>query len=173
LALPGTLFVRAAYRYVLRREADEGGLRHYTALLSCGFGKDAVLIDLINSREAQKLAEHNNTDVSGLRSGTLVRELEQLQESHKRGLLGKWRRVSHYIRKLRRFGHHKRELNALEFKLENTFSSMLGRMQDHMVEELAHRVVFQADTSGALTNSRVVSALQAQRRAVSRPASSC
>jgi hypothetical protein len=128
-------------------------------LLSRGFGKHAVLIDLMSSREARNLAEHGNIDVSVSTPATLVRELEQLHKTHKKGLLGKWRRESHY----------KRELNALEFRLETMISSILDRMQDRIVEELAHRVVSQADASSARTPARVVDALQAQRRAVSRP----
>jgi FkbM family methyltransferase len=52
LALSGESFVRAAYRILLGREADDQGLVHYRMQLALGFGKAAVLGDLASSREA-------------------------------------------------------------------------------------------------------------------------
>ncbi len=49
-------FVRLAYLGVLKREADAGGLQHYTsALMLNGLTEQQVLDDLSNSEEAKAL----------------------------------------------------------------------------------------------------------------------
>lgn len=51
-------FVRAAYTAILKRDADEGGLRHYVRALNAGdvaFGRAELLEDLAASEEALAL----------------------------------------------------------------------------------------------------------------------
>ncbi len=127
--------------------------------LSRGIGKDTLLLALMNSREARNLVRSDSMDNPGSTEATLLRELEQFRKRHKTGFIGKWMFASRLSRRL----------NALEFRLEMTLSSMLDRVQNRMVEEFAHRVVFQADSSASPNSARVVDAVQAQRRAVSRP----
>ena len=157
--MPGVLFVKAAYRYVLRREADEVGLQHYVQLLSRGCGKKAVLIDLMNSREGRRISR---LDEQNTASASLLRELEQLHGSHGRNFFTRWLRDS----------RRKRELNALQFNLEIVLASTIDSLRDRITQELQQRAATHAGAPSAIaSHSRVVDALQVQRRAVSRPAS--
>lgn len=165
LSMPSSLFLRAAYKCVLGRDVDEAGLRHYMKLLSQGFGKESVLIGLLNSDEARRLTDENKSGDASVNLETLSYELFQLRQTHKKG----WR-IFRVIRRIRSGGKIK-ELNALQFKLENTFLSMIGQVKSEMLKEVTHRMEFHHETgTPARSNLHTVNAIQAQRRSVSRPA---
>jgi hypothetical protein len=91
-----------------------------------------------------------------------MRELEQLRKKQGGRFFNRWLRDS----------RRKRELNALQFNLEIVLASMVDNLKDGLSKEVQQRGVFHVEApSGAATNARVVDVLQAQRRAVSRPAS--
>ncbi len=112
----------------------------------------------MNSHEGRRAAQLDNPmPVAAI----LARELEQLKKTPG-GFFSRWLRDS----------ARKRELNALQFNLEIVLASMVDNLKDCVVQELQQRAVYHADApSGAAGPSRVVDVLQAQRRAVSRPAS--
>lgn len=69
LQQPGEVFVRASYRTILGREADEAGVAHYVRCLARGEGKASVLMDLLHSREAvgvdlRKLSDEEFVDAA-------------------------------------------------------------------------------------------------------------
>jgi len=166
LSLPSSLFLRAAYQRVLGREADQAGLLNYMEALSQGFGKDSILISLMNSDEARRLTNANKPGVASANSDVLSRELAQLCEvNHKN-------RLVHRIFRGRRRGVKRKELNALEFRLESMFLSMLGQVKSETLQETTYRLGLHHEVGKpAQSNLRTVKVIQAQRRSVSRPAS--
>ena len=54
LLFDGERFIREAYHAILRREADEAGLRDYLALLARSGSRQSVLIALVDSAEAKR-----------------------------------------------------------------------------------------------------------------------
>lgn len=166
LSLPSLLFLRAAYQRVLGREADQAGLLNYMEALSQGFGKDSVLISLMNSDEARQLTNANNPSVSSANSDALSRDLAQLCEGRNKNWL------VHRIFRGKRSGVKRKELNALEFRLESMFLSMLDQVKRETLQETTRRLDLRHEVDKpAQSNLRNVKVIQALRRSVSRPAS--
>ena len=166
LSLPSSLFLRAAYQCVLGREADEAGLLNYMEALSQGFGKDSILISLMNSDEARRLTNSNKLGVASANSDVLSRELVQLCEMHNKN------RLVHRIFRGRRSRVKRKELNALEFKLESMFLSMLGQVKSEILQEIPYPLDLHREVGKpAHSNLRTVKVIQTQRRSVSRPGS--
>lgn len=150
---------------MLGREADEDGLLYYMKALSQGFGKDSVLISLMNSDEARRSAGENQPSVGSAGSNVLSRELAQLREQHNKSRL-------HRFFRGRKYSISQKELNALEFRLESVFSSMLSQVKSEILQEITHRSnLYHEISKPAHNNLPTVNALQAQRRSVSRPGS--
>jgi len=149
---------------VLGREADKAGLLYYMEALSQGFGKDSILISLMNSDEARRLTGENKPSVASANSDVLSRELAQLCEDHNK------RRLMDQIFRRRRSSVKKKELNVLEFRLESMFLSMLSEVKSEILQEITQRLdLHQGVGKPAQNNSRTVNVIQAQRRSVSRP----
>ncbi|MES2159342.1 MAG: DUF4214 domain-containing protein [Pseudomonadota bacterium] len=177
LSLPSSLFIRVAYQRVLRREADEAGLLNYMDALSKGFGKDSILISLMNSDEARQLNNANKSSVASTNSDVLSRELAQLCEVHHKN------RLVDRIFRGRRSRVKRKELNALEFKLEGMYLSildrvksenlsMLDRVKSETLQEMAYRLDLHHEVEKpAQNNLGAVKFIQAQRRLASRPGS--
>ena len=166
LSLPSSLFLRAAYQRVLGREADEAGLLNYMEALSQGFGKDSILISLMNSDEARRLTNANKLGGVSANSDVLSRELAQLCELHNKN------RLMHRIFRGRRSCVKRKELNALEFKLESMFLSMLDQVKSETLRDIIYRFDLHHEVGKPTqSNLRTVKVIQAQRRSVSRPAS--
>lgn len=166
LSLPSSIFLRAAYQLVLGREADEVGLLNYMEALSQGSGKDSILISLMNSDEARRLTNANKSGLAPANSDVLSRELAQLYEArNKNGLI-------HRIFRSRRSRVNIKELNALEFKLESMFLSMLRQVKSETLQEITCRLDLHHEAGKpAQSNLRTVKVIQAQRRSASRPGS--
>jgi hypothetical protein len=166
LSLPSSIFLRAAYQRVLGREADEAGLLNYMEALSQGFGKDYILISLMNSDEARRLIGKNKPGAASANSDLLSRELAQLYELHNKSWFAK------RIFRMRRSSAKVKKLNILEFRLESMFLSMLDQVKSEILQEIIHRSDVRYEVGKpAQDNSRTVKVIQAQRRSVSRPAS--
>ncbi|WP_084694309.1 DUF4214 domain-containing protein [Sphingobium sp. YBL2] len=166
LSLPSALFLRTAYQRVLGRDADEAGFLNYMKALSEGYGKDSILISLMNSDEARQLANANKRDGASANLDVLSRELAQLCEAHNKNGL-----VHRFFRGWRSRVKRK-ELNALEFKLESMFLSMLAQVKSETLQEITYRAdLHHEGGKPAHSNLRTVEVIQAQRRSVSRPAS--
>ncbi|WP_189338444.1 DUF4214 domain-containing protein [Sphingobium sp. SCG-1] len=164
MSLPSSLFLRAAYKLVLGREADETGLRNYMEALSQGFGKDSILISLMNSDEARRLTGENKPGVASAKSDVLSRELAQLCEDRNK------RRLTDRIFRSGRSSAKRKELNVLEFRLESMFLSMLSQVKSEILQGMTHRLDLNHEVGKpAQNNSRTVNVIQAQRRSVSRP----
>jgi len=157
---------------VLGREADDTGLINYMEALSQGFGKDSILISLMNSDEARLLIGENKPCVASDNSDVLSRELAQLYEAHKKS-----RRAGRIFRS-RRSGVKRTELNVIEFRLESMFLSMLSEVKSEILQEITHRLDFHHEVGldfhhevvkTAQNTSHTVNVIQAQRRSVSRP----
>lgn len=149
---------------MLGREADEGGLLYYMEALSQGLGKESILISLMNSDEARRFAGENKPDAAAANSSMLSRELAQLCEAHKK------KRFVHRIFRNRRSRAKIKELNALEFRLESIFLSMLSQTKTEILQEITRRLDLHHEMGRpSQNNSRTVNVIQAQRRSVSRP----
>lgn len=149
---------------MLGREADEAGLLHYMEVLSQGFGKDSILITLMNSAEARRFAGENKLDVAPANSNVLSRELAQLFEAHNK------KRFVNRIFRNRRSRVKRKELNALEFRLGSMFELMLSQAKTEILQEITRRSDLHHEVGRpAQNNSRAVNVIQAQRRSVSRP----
>jgi len=149
---------------VLGREVDKTGFLDYITALSQGCGKDYILINLMNSEEAQRLTDKNKPHDGSANSDVLSRELDQLCEVHSKN------RRAHRIFRGRRSCVQRKELNALEFRLESMFLSMLGQVKSEIFEEITRRLDLHHEVGKpAHNNSRTVNVIQAQRRSVSRP----
>jgi FkbM family methyltransferase len=74
LTLNDVDFVRAAYRALLKREADPTGERNYLELLRSGHDKVRLLGDMARSQEAQR----TGTSIPGLKGALLLRKLGRL-----------------------------------------------------------------------------------------------
>lgn len=174
LSLPSYLFVREAYRCVLRREADETGLLNYMEALSRGLGKYSILISLMNSGEARQLGNANR---SGANSDVLSRELAKLYEVHNN------KRIVHRIFQGKRSRVKRKEFNKLEFRLECMFLSMIDKVKSEISQEITYRVdlhnqvgqpaldLYHEVGKTAQSNLLTVQVIQAQRRSASRPGS--
>jgi len=164
LSLPSSLFLRAAYQCVLGREADETGLLYYMDVLSQGFGKDSILISLMNSDEARRLINANKSGVASANSDVLSRELAQLFRARNKN------RLVHRIFRGKESRVKRKELNALEFKLESMFLEMLDKVKRETLQEMAYRLDLRHEVGKpAQNNLRTVKVIQAQRRSASRP----
>lgn len=149
---------------MLGREADEAGLLNYMEALSQGFGKDSILISLMNSGEARRLTRENKPGVASANSDVLSRELAQLCEEHNKI------RLADRIFRGRRSSNKRKELNVFEFRLESMFLSMLSQVKSEISQEITHRLDLHHKVGKpAQNNSRTVNVIQAQRRSVSRP----
>lgn len=164
------MFIRAAYQRVLDREADEEGVLNYMGALSRGVEKESILVSLMNSKEAQRLNNGNEVDVASASSDRLSTELAQLNEAHNKN-----RFLKRVFSGQRRWARRK-DLNALEFRIESMFLSMLGQLQIETSDEIASRLSLH-DNIGkhpeisrpAQSNLHRIKVIQAQRRSVSRP----
>lgn len=164
LLLPSSLFLRAAYKLVLGREADKTGLHYYMEALSQGFGKDSVLISLMDSDEARRLTGDNKPRVASASPDVLSRELVHLRKAH-----NKWR-FAHRIFRRRKSSSRRKDLNILEFRLESMFLSMLDQVKSEILQGTSPRMDLHHEVAKpAQNNSRIVNVIQAQRRSVSRP----
>jgi hypothetical protein len=67
LALHDATFVRAAYRSLLGRPADDEGMRFYVGRLRAGVSKDQVVLELADSPEATQRGEFTLPGLQALR----------------------------------------------------------------------------------------------------------
>jgi hypothetical protein len=74
LTLNDVDFVRAAYRTLLKREADPTGERNYLELLRSGHDKIRLLGDMARSEEARR----SGASIPGLKGALLLRKLGRL-----------------------------------------------------------------------------------------------
>src|ERR1700738_2206236 len=72
LSLDGKEFLRLAYLTLLRRQPDSGGMAHYLEKLKAGAQKSALLYELYNSPEGERVRRtYSGSNISGLE--TLLR----------------------------------------------------------------------------------------------------
>lgn len=112
LTLPGEAFVRSAYRSILGREADPGGLRHYLARLARGHDKSSVVQDLAASREGR--ARLNHEDLRGVPPAEFIDALYRRVLGRAPDAAGR----QHYLDQLRKHGDRDRVIRDLENSAE-------------------------------------------------------
>jgi len=110
LALNGSTFVDALYRTFLKRSPDRSGRDHYIGRLQAGHGKEAVLVAVAMSREAQAL-------------GVRIEGLTELCRAQARR--------SNWFFRFFRGGDRVLDarLNKLEFTLGEAHNSLLDRLE--------------------------------------------
>jgi hypothetical protein len=107
LALHDEAFVRAAYRTLLGREADDDGLRHYRACLRAGLGKAEIIWALTQSDEGRRKASFADLDhlpdtkfIDAAYSRILGREPDAEGRDHYLNLLKRTRRRDRVVHDL-------------------------------------------------------------------------
>jgi glycosyltransferase involved in cell wall biosynthesis len=138
LALHDEAFVRAAYRTLLGREADNDGLRHYRARLWAGCGKAKIIWALTQSDEGRRKASFADLDhlpdikfIDVAFSRVLGRKPDA--EEH-----------DHYLNLLKRTGRRDRvvhDLSHSEEALNSSGGQFLLALEDYLRRERLARGV--------------------------------
>jgi len=138
LALHDEAFVRAAYRTLLGREADSGGLSHYRARLRAGCGKAKIIWALTQSDEGRRKASF--ADLGHLPDIEFIDAAFSRILGRKPGVEGR----DHYLNLLRRTRRRDRvvhDLSHSEEALNSSGGQFLLALEDYLHRERSARGV--------------------------------